>query len=91
MHWNVKKLDESLWNGLIWHRIRKYDMCTEHGKEKKGSVKKWESTSLVQELNFRKSRSVKFTVTLGDRQTDRHNEANTGLRDFFRTCIIKCG
>jgi len=39
IHWNVKKLDESLWNGLIWHRIRKFDMCTEHGNEKNGSVK----------------------------------------------------
>ena len=23
VHWNLNKLDESLWNGLIWHSMQK--------------------------------------------------------------------
>ena len=32
---------------------------------------------------------MSVTVTLADRQTDRHNEANTGLRNFFRNGLNK--
>ena len=38
-HRNLKRLEVSLWNGLIWHSIRKNDRCTEHGNEKTCSVK----------------------------------------------------
>jgi hypothetical protein len=38
VHWNLKKLDEVLWNGPFWHVIRKNDRSTEHSNGKTFSV-----------------------------------------------------
>jgi hypothetical protein len=35
----VKRLKLILWNGLIWHSVRKNDGCIESGNEKACSVK----------------------------------------------------
>ena len=39
VHRNLKRLEVSLWNGLIWNIIGKNDMGTERGNEKTRSVK----------------------------------------------------
>jgi hypothetical protein len=38
VNWNLKKLNEALWNGPIWHVIRKNDSSPEHGNGKTCSV-----------------------------------------------------
>jgi len=38
-HRILKKLDGSVWNGLIWHSLRKNDRYAENGNEKTRSVK----------------------------------------------------
>jgi len=68
----------------------KNDMCTEHGNEKTCSEKS-RNFLTGSENEFYKILVVKVNVTLAGRQTDRHNEANTGLRSFSPNLHIKSG
>jgi hypothetical protein len=69
VHWTLKKLGASLWIGLSWHGVGKITGILK--MVMKNTFRKIRGIScLAQKLKFRKSQSVRVTVTLrADRQT----------------------
>lgn len=39
LHWNLNKLDESLWNGLNWHSIQKMTGVLNNAMQRQGQWK----------------------------------------------------